>query len=1050
MSGQLIGGVVGAAVGFVVSGFNPAGAKAGWVIGSMIGGIVDPNLPEIEDQYGPRLDDLSVTTSAYGLHIPIIYGSYRISGNVIWSEEIKETKHVEEVEYGKGGSETYEIITYTYSITMAIGLSVGTVSGFGKIWADSVKIYDVHEGGYTQIILDSEESSGNITFYTGSADQDVDWVLQAANQDTPAYRNLCYIVFENFQLQNFGDRIPNITVELISDGEYKQSVNLTYKIPVADTIVIPNTRDNTNINTYLLNSYSSNIQVYSMTERLDPWYNATYDTLYTYNDIINSTIITDDSELYVEILGINYVEIHNTKTGLVAVGPKHGTGYLGKSTYIVKADNIFYAYYKGTTNIALSLYNTTDIAYESKYIYAFLTDLGLSKEIFNTTDYRDLYTLKSGELYTFSTISQDIIKINIDGLNTFFDYTSLGINFINSPNIPLTHSYIRTDTAGNIYIFQWQLDGKPDIYKINNIENIFINKIEGPGSLEPEKQMFSIYNDKYYIYDSTVIDNTYSSLNIYSNMFIKEGVMVSYVLDDILKRAKLTNIDYDISSVSSDILSGYCISRQMSSRSAIEGIQSIYQSLLIEDDYILKVIKIDYNPVLTLLSNDLNEQLHIVRRLNIELPKKLTLRYPNEEIDYQDGSQAVIKMDGSTEYSKILETTVVLTDTKAKQLIEELMFNLWSENVTYTFKLPYTYVNDFKVSDIISIEYNNIIYTMRLTKIVYSSYLECNAISSNTYKVISNAIGSDTSKGFLPYVSQLIGPTELFVFDAPNLNNNYINSLGSYYLASGHTDTWKGCNVLKSINSGVSFNNVNTLTTNNRIGFTTTILNSGPTTVWDLTNTITVKLFNGSLFSSTQYNLIRHADNYIKIGNEILQYTEVLENEDGTYTLSKLLRGRLGTEWAIDTHDINEKFIFLNGSIQIDSNSIGIESTYKAITIGYSSANSVDYIYLGTNVKPLAPANIRFVNNILTWYRRDRYITRGFYNKPYSETNRSLYKINFIDNITIKGTIFIEVTKDETINSYTYDGSFDPIDRIQISQYSSILDDYGYVAEELI
>ncbi|HSH27104.1 MAG TPA: hypothetical protein VK972_04955, partial [Wenzhouxiangella sp.] len=36
--------------------------------------------------------------------------------------------------------------------------------------------------------------------------------------DAPAYRGTAYIVFERLQLKQFGNRIPNITVELVGIG----------------------------------------------------------------------------------------------------------------------------------------------------------------------------------------------------------------------------------------------------------------------------------------------------------------------------------------------------------------------------------------------------------------------------------------------------------------------------------------------------------------------------------------------------------------------------------------------------------------------------------------------------------------------------------------------------------------------------------------------------------------------------------------------------------------------------------------------------------------
>lgn len=46
MSGSTAGGIIGAAIGFVASGFNPAGARWGFFVGPALGGRIDVKPPE--------------------------------------------------------------------------------------------------------------------------------------------------------------------------------------------------------------------------------------------------------------------------------------------------------------------------------------------------------------------------------------------------------------------------------------------------------------------------------------------------------------------------------------------------------------------------------------------------------------------------------------------------------------------------------------------------------------------------------------------------------------------------------------------------------------------------------------------------------------------------------------------------------------------------------------------------------------------------------------------------------------------------------------------
>ncbi len=84
----------------------------------------DPPPPEDVHHYreGHRLSDLQVQYSSYGKVIPLIYGTVRLAGNVIWSRPILETQ-LDTTTSNSGNRNT--IYThhknYTYSATLARG-----------------------------------------------------------------------------------------------------------------------------------------------------------------------------------------------------------------------------------------------------------------------------------------------------------------------------------------------------------------------------------------------------------------------------------------------------------------------------------------------------------------------------------------------------------------------------------------------------------------------------------------------------------------------------------------------------------------------------------------------------------------------------------------------------------------------------------------------------------------------------------------------------------------------------------------------------------------
>ena len=216
LSTQLFLSVAGAAIGGAIGG--PAGAQAGWVAGSLAGAVLFP--PKMPD--GPRMGDLRVQTSSYGVAIPRVWGMARTSGNVIWAADLVEHEHEAG---GKGGGSGGSY--YTYTCSFAVAICEGPIAGVRRIWADGILIHDVSStnNGQQSIfdnLINSINSGGGVSdglmVYPGTETQTVDPTMQAALGDVPAHRGLAYAVFTDLPLEKYGNRIPNVTFEVVEVG----------------------------------------------------------------------------------------------------------------------------------------------------------------------------------------------------------------------------------------------------------------------------------------------------------------------------------------------------------------------------------------------------------------------------------------------------------------------------------------------------------------------------------------------------------------------------------------------------------------------------------------------------------------------------------------------------------------------------------------------------------------------------------------------------------------------------------------------------------------
>lgn len=218
-----VGQAVGAATGI------PFAGKIGSMLGSSLGGSIGGGSNKTRYE-GARLEQLAVQTSTYGRMIPIVFGTVRISGNVIWSRPIREVETTTRVRNGgKGGGarrQTSTSTSYSYYVTLAIAICEGEVTRIDRVWADS-KLLDLSQGTYR--------------LYYGSEAQMPDLLIESYQGvgATPAYRGTAYVVIEDFPLGDFGNRIPNFTFEVTRRVSQKDANIQPVEELVTSVMLIP-------------------------------------------------------------------------------------------------------------------------------------------------------------------------------------------------------------------------------------------------------------------------------------------------------------------------------------------------------------------------------------------------------------------------------------------------------------------------------------------------------------------------------------------------------------------------------------------------------------------------------------------------------------------------------------------------------------------------------------------------------------------------------------------------------------------------------------------
>jgi hypothetical protein len=199
-AGSAIGGSIGGSV--LGMGAATIGQAAGAIAGSMIDQVIlgsGTAAVEVGRARGLRLQ-----ASTEGAPMALAFGRMRVAGQVIWATRFRENvRTTSQGGKGMGGGSraSQEVHEYSYSVSFAVGLGEGPVERIGRIWADG-KLLDL--------------AGINHRLYRGDATQLPDPKIEAVEGAgrVPAYRGLAYLVFEELQIGPFGNRIPQLNVEI--------------------------------------------------------------------------------------------------------------------------------------------------------------------------------------------------------------------------------------------------------------------------------------------------------------------------------------------------------------------------------------------------------------------------------------------------------------------------------------------------------------------------------------------------------------------------------------------------------------------------------------------------------------------------------------------------------------------------------------------------------------------------------------------------------------------------------------------------------------------
>ncbi len=1050
--GQAVFAIGGAAIGFVLGG--PQGALYGFQAGLTAGSLLFPgSLPGRE---GPRIDDLSIQTSTYGAAIPIIYGSFRLAGNIIWARPITEVSTTT-TQGGKGGP-SVDTTVYTYFDSYAVGLCEGEIQGIRRIWANGAVVYDIRErqegeteSDFNARIAQSETFAAYFTVHTGTETQDRDALIESFEPDTPAFRGLAYIVFEELPLADYGNRLPNLEFELSAAAHTTVSVSHAPEnlYPWIDGTSDPRNPFNSHEYRYGTSgpwgSFAAAIAAaeadfgFPITTAPHGWSPATQSRI----SAIDSFTIEDDVVRRLRFTDARVPSAPNqySRAQISAAGgnPDLNPGF--NTLFALGASQQEFAYV--SSRIALSyggyIYMTQDISDDPPFETAWA---GLNNCI---PSFGCPYP--GGSLYGLPDVLINVRRKVSAPQDPCSGEQPFGDNFCVIDGLVVKEKDYVLEFGDFKWLSVYETDG-------NNV----IRYPLGP-ALRSDHPSYSDETFWATFYLTAVAAgelpagltysetggggaNTYPRFEEYAyreaaDFTFTEQISVglSEIISDLCERAGLESSQVDVTALEGAVargtITGYGVTRTALVRDAIAPLRNILPFDVAETDGVLRFVPRGDDPVVTLTEDDLaahegdgqRPSAYGIRRVQeAELPLQVRVKYQRAEESYEVGEQSAQRIVTRATNRADIEVPAALTDQQAADMSQILLFSPWAERQSVPLSLaPKWFVLD--PGDVVTLPIDGVTRRLRIetTDSAMTGPVSVRAVQEDAESYALT--GSPGEAGTLPGGIIVIGPVRAVLLDIPSFRLAD-NDSGIYVAVYATFGSFRGAAVLRSTDSGTTYETVGSTAFSSRVGTLDEALPAGPSSVIDNGNVLSVTLATGALESITTAALYQ-GGNFAAIGAdgrwEIIQFTEADQQSDGSWLLSGLTRGRRGTEHLIGTSEAGDTFVLLdNAVLKIPPKAVDVGRThlYKAVASG-SSPDAVKADSITIEGEILSAFSPGFVQGqmiegdlVMTWLRRDRALVTelpGYGGDMPLTDAPEAYVVEVLDGSTVVRTLICSV-----------------------------------------
>lgn len=496
------------------------------------------------------------------------------------------------------------------------------------------------------------------------------------------------------------------------------------------------------------------------------------------------------------------------------------------------------------------------------------------------------------------------------------------------------------------------------------------------------------------------------------------------IVAELCARAGLDAEDVDVTRLYGQV-DGFVLTRQQTVRQSIEQLQGGYFFDAVESDHTLKFVmrggesaqSIAVGDLLPMGSGDTKSLVTITRAQEVELPQQVSVVYLNRHALYQPGHQIAQRQSTSSQEKVSISLPIVMEASQAQQVADVSLFTGWMGRTQFACELPPKYMG-LEPTDIITVNDGDAEHVIRITHTMLGAgnRLRVNGVAED---VSTYAAYADVVEEVVEVVPPAeVAETHLSFLDIPALPGDDAGQGVLRVAAAPLSTNWDGAVIYRSADGGQNYNRIATATEAAISGQAVTVLGDANLAFFDEQSTVTVNLLaGGELFNASELAVLNGA-NAALLGDEIIQFKTATLVASGQYALSGLLRGRMGSEWAMASHSVGERFVLLDNRLAqstVGSGLIGLSRDYKGVSVGKTLGQTTaqSFTYSGVALKPYAPVWVTGMrdgseNLTISWVRRTRLDGqwRDGVDVPLNEESEA-YEVEILDGSDVVRTISV-------------------------------------------